>query len=41
MTEDQMVGGHHQLNRQEFEQTLRHGEGQGARCAAVHGAARA
>jgi len=29
MTEDEMVGWHHQLNGQEFEQTLRDGEGQG------------
>jgi len=29
MTEDKMVGSHHQLNRHEFEQTLGDGEGQG------------
>ena len=29
MTEDEMVGCHHQLNGCEFEQTLGHGEGQG------------
>ena len=29
MTEDEMVGWHHQLNRHEFEQTLGVGEGQG------------
>ena len=28
MTEDEMVGWHHQLNGHEFEQTLRDGEGQ-------------
>ena len=30
MTEDEMVGGHHQLNGHEFEQTLGDGEGQGS-----------
>ena len=29
MTEDKMVGWHHQLNRHEFEQTLGDGDGQG------------
>ena len=29
MTEDEMVGWHHQLNEQESEQTLGDGEGQG------------
>ena len=29
MTEDEMVGCHHQLNGHEFEQTPRHSEGQG------------
>ena len=29
MTEDEMVGWHHQLNGHEFEQTLRGGGGQG------------
>ena len=29
MTEDEMDGGHHQLNGHEFEQTLGNGEGQG------------
>ena len=29
MTEDEMVGWHHQLNGYEFEQTLGDGEGQG------------
>ena len=28
MTEDEMVGWHHQLNEREFEQTLEDGEGQ-------------
>ena len=30
MTEDEMVGGHHQLSGHEFEQTLGDGEGQGS-----------
>ena len=30
MTEDEMVGWHHQLNEYEFEQTLGHSEGQGS-----------
>ena len=30
MTEDEMVGWHHQLNRLEFEQTPGDGEGQGS-----------
>ena len=30
MTEDEMVGWHHQLHGHEFEQTLRGGEGQGS-----------
>ena len=30
MTEDEMVGWHHQLNGHEFEQTSRGGEGQGS-----------
>ena len=30
MTEDEMVGWHHQLNGHKFEQTLGHGEGQGS-----------
>ena len=29
MTEDEMVGWHHQLNGHEFEQTLGGGDGQG------------
>ena len=35
MTEDEMVGCHHGLNRHEFEQTLRDSEGQEVWCAAV------
>ena len=30
MTEDEMIGWHHQLNRHEFEQALGDGEGQGS-----------
>ena len=30
MTEDEMVGGHHRLNRHEFEQALGVGDGQGS-----------
>ena len=30
MTEDEMVGWHHQLNGHEFEQTLEDNEGQGS-----------
>ena len=30
MTEDEMVGSHHQLNGHEFEQTPEDGEGQGS-----------
>ena len=30
MTEDEMVGGHHQLNAHEFEQALGDGERQGS-----------
>ena len=30
MTEDEMVGWHHQLNGHDFEQTLRDSEGQGS-----------
>ena len=37
MTEDEMVGWHHRLDGQEFEQTLGDGEGQEAWSAAVHG----
>ena len=37
MTEDRVVGWHHQLNEQEFEQTSGDGEGHGGPAAAVHG----
>ena len=37
MTEDEMVGWHHQLDGHEFEQTLGVGDGQEAWRAAVHG----
>ena len=37
MTEDEMVGWHHQINGHEFEQTLGDGEGQGSLVFAVHG----
>ena len=37
MTEDEMVGWHHQLNEHEFEQVLGDGEGQGSLSAAIHG----
>ena len=37
MTEDVMVGWHHQFNGHEFEQTPGDGEGQEAWHAAVHG----
>ena len=39
MTEDEMVGWHHQLNGHELEQTLRDAEGQGI-LAIVHGVAK-
>ena len=39
MTEDEMVGWHHQLNGHEFEQALGDDEGQGAWRATVHGVA--
>ena len=39
MTEDEMVGWHHQVNGLESEQALRVGGGQGSLCAAVHGMA--
>ena len=35
MTEDEMVGWHHQLNGQEFEETLGVGEGQGSLACSV------
>ena len=37
MTEDEMVGWHHQLDGHEFEQALRVGDGREAWRAAVHG----
>ena len=40
MTEDKMVGWHHQLNGHEFGQALGDGDGQEACSAAVHGAAK-
>ena len=39
-TEDKMVGWHHRLNGNEFEQAPGDGEGQGSWCAAVHGHAK-
>ena len=38
MTEDEMVGWHHQLNGHEFEQTLGESEDREAWSAAIHGA---
>ena len=40
MTEDEMVGKHHQLDGHEFEQALGVSDGQEAWCAAVHGVAK-
>ena len=40
MTEDEMVGWHHQLDRHEFEQAPGIGDGQGSLVAAVHGVAK-
>ena len=37
MGEDEMVGWHHQLNGNEFEQTLGNSEDKEAWCVAVHG----
>ena len=37
MTEDEMVGWHHQLNEHEFEQALGVGDGQGSLVAAING----
>ena len=37
MTKNEMVGWHHQVNGHEFEQSPGDGEGQEARCIAVHG----
>ena len=39
MTEDEMVGWHHRLNGQEFEQTPGDRQDRETWCAAVHGAA--
>ena len=39
-TEGEMVGWHHRLNGQEFEQAPGVGDGQGGLCAAVHGVAK-
>ena len=40
MTEEEMVGWHHRLNGDEFEQTSGVGEGQGGLHAVVHGVAK-
>ena len=40
MTEDEMVGWHHQLDRHEFEQAPEVGEGQESQCTAVLGVAK-
>ena len=40
MTEDEMVGWHHQLSGHEFEQIPGDSEGQGACRAGVHGVAK-
>jgi len=40
MTEDEMVGRHHQLNKQEFEQAPADVKDREACCAAVHGVAK-
>ena len=41
MTEDEMVGWHHQRNGHAFEKTLGDGEGQGSlACCVVHGVAK-
>ena len=40
MTEDEMVGWHHQLNEREFEQAPGDGEDRKAWLAAVHGVAK-
>ena len=37
MTEDEMVGWHHQINGHEFEQTLEMVKDREGWCAAVHG----
>ena len=40
MTEDEMVGWHHQLNGHEFEEAPGDGDGKGSLCASVHGVAK-
>ena len=40
MTEDEMVGWHHRLNRHEFEQVPGVSDGQEDYCASVHGSQR-
>ena len=40
MTEDEMVGWHHQLNGYEFEQALGVGDGQGNLACCDHGVAK-
>ena len=40
MTEDEIVGWHHQLEVHEFEQAPGVGDGQGACCAAIYGVAK-
>ena len=40
MTEDEMVGWHHQFDGHEFEQALGVGDGQGSLRAVVHGVAK-
>ena len=40
VTEDEMVGWHHQLDRHEFEQAPEVGEGQESQCTAVLGVAK-
>ena len=40
MTENELLGQHHQLSGHEFEQTSRNSEGQGSLVAAAHGVAK-
>ena len=40
MTEDEMVGWHHQLDEHEFEQVLGVGDDRKAQCAEVYGVAK-
>ena len=37
MTEDKMIGWHHQLNGHELEEAPGVGDGQGSLCAIIHG----